>query len=149
GILSKNELMIADGAVLVKGADYPIIVSAEVNRRKVMTNIKAGAVVMVSSLDGRLTVMNLTESALDSCVIYMPGPGGARHKTITVGNGQVAELYIDDGMEPPSTVLAYRIIDKKKLEGGVGLLLAKYDYMAAMKRFNLSFALPASDLNKV
>ena len=149
GTLSRNELMIADGAVLVKGADDPIIVSAEVNRQKVMTSIKSGAVVMVSAVDGRLTILNLTEKALDSCVIYMPGPGGARHKTITVGNGQVAELYIDDGMEPPSTVLAFRVIDKKKLEGGVGLLLAKYDYLAAMKRFNLNFALPAPDLNKV
>lgn len=149
GTLAANELMIADGAVLVRGADDPVIISAEVNRQKVMTTVKSGAVVMVSALDGRLTVLNLTETSPGSCTVYMPGPNGTRYNTLTVAVGQVAELYIDDGMEPPSTVLAYKIIDQKKFPGGVGVLIAKYDYLAAMKRFNLSFALPSQDLNKV
>jgi hypothetical protein len=149
GRVSNNELLIADGAVLVKGGDSPVIVSTEVNRQKVMVNIKSGAVVMVSALDGRATVLNLTDSSPGSCTFYLPGESGKPYETVSVGTGQVAEFYIDDGLEPASTVVSYRVIDKKNLPGKVGVLIAKYDYLAAMKRFNLSFALPMPDLNRV
>jgi hypothetical protein len=149
GRISDNELMVADGAVLVKGGDKPVIVSTEVNRQKVMTQIRAGAVVMISGLDGRATVLNLTDSGPGSCALLIPSGSNGKYKSVNVGMGQVAELYINDGMEPASTIVSYRTIDKQDLTNGVGLLLAQYDYLAAMKRFNLSFALPSNDLNKV
>src|SRR5579875_202158 len=148
--LSANELMVSDGAVLLRGGDKPVVVSCEVNRQKVMVEVKSGALIMVSALDGRATVLNLTDSAPGSCTLLLPSMEKViPYQSVAVESGQVAEFYVNDGLEPASTVLSYRTIARKNLAGGVAVLIAKYDYLAAMKRFNLSFALPSQDLNRV
>lgn len=145
--LASNELGVSDGAVLVRGAISPVVISSEMNKGKIMTQVRNGAVVMVSALDGRYTVLNLTDAGPGSCEVVVPDKSG--YKKLNVGMGQVAEVYINDGMEPSTTILAYRTLDKKGLPNGLGVALSQYDYLAAMKRFNLSFALPRQELKKV
>lgn len=142
----KNELLLSEGALLVRASSKPVFVAMHVQGKRITARFSGCTISMVSLLDGRAIILNLTEKCCGACSMLIPVAG--RTQPMTIGPGQIAEVY-PAGTAPTSHSVAAKIIAAQPLDDLLCLQIARHHYIAALKRYNISRSLPKPDVNRV
>ena len=142
-----KHLNLVDGAILVRAGKEPVEISTTVHGHKVNTKIGGGAIMMVSSFDGKTTLLHLTDKCSGSILSSMPTERKDL-KVIALAPGQVAEVYgVQD--KPTSNLVATKVHLNERLSEERALLVSQCNYVRALKKFNLVTVMHKDDKARI
>jgi hypothetical protein len=148
-VASCNDIALEQGALMVKATKgQPIYVSSALNGNQITVRLAAGAVALVSMLDGRFMVANLVDSAENSVVLNVGDKTRCDSGTMPVRVGYLAELY-PCGSCARSEVVAYTIPNTIPMTNGLTMEVMRISYPRALKRFNITRNLTACDMRRL
>lgn len=143
---SQNELVLSDGAILLKTGDKPVFVSLELHNQKVTAQFAGATISMISLMDARPIVLNLTDKHRGACSLFVHA--AAQAQSVKCGPGEVAEIYARD-TQPASNIVASEILVTQALDNNFAIQIAKYNCVAALKRYNIARNLSRNDVERV
>ncbi|MBX9685228.1 MAG: hypothetical protein K2X27_00925, partial [Candidatus Obscuribacterales bacterium] len=144
--LSHNQISLESGAVLVRAEKEAALVHSKISGHPFSVRVAAGALALISNVDGKPFVINLTDRCCGAVVATLPGSEGQRKLSLAVG--EIIELF-EEHEEPFSTYISSKIIANEKLHLTTKLQLGKCHYTSAMRRYNLDRALEKTDMDRV
>lgn len=144
-----DELTIADGAVLLRAGNRPFFVTTNVGGQKIRTRIHGNVLSLVSVLDNRLTIANLTDLCCGACTAYVPSSKPGQFHSVYVSIGEIAEIRPPEEKESKTLPIATKMLSSHKLADGMQMQVFRYHFFSLFKRFNIAQALPKEDLTKV
>lgn len=147
--VTNNEIQVQDGAVLVKPGKRPVYVSTEMKGRKILTKVGKGSIALVSKMDDKATVVNLTDCKCGSCVMCCCATDESKSVSVPVQVGQIAELCSSEKGAAGGNYVTSRVLAEHKVNPGLQLKVGRCHYIATIRRFNLDKALPKEDLDKI
>ncbi|MBX9877254.1 MAG: hypothetical protein K2Y22_02240 [Candidatus Obscuribacterales bacterium] len=142
-----RHLRLIEGAVIVRGAIQPIMVSTKLCDENVVAQIGGNALTLISAFDGRPTILNLVGSSANAVSLYVP-IGPTQSHLLNLKPGQIAEAYKLDNT-PTSNLVAKKIIINQRIGPHCGLLVSQCHYVRAMRKFNLVASLPSDQYQRV
>jgi hypothetical protein len=146
GKIDESTVDLKSGALVVRAGSEPIFVHAQVGGKDSKIEIHGKALALVSMLDGKLVVVNLTDSCCASVTVTLPE--GSKFPHISVEMGQVLELY-NDPQQPDTNLVATKVLVNERLSNTSCLLLSQAHYVRLLKRFQLTQALPKQEMDRV
>lgn len=144
-----DELEIADGAMLLRAGNRPFFVTSKVGGQKIRTRIHGNVLSLVSVLDNRLTIANLTDLCCGACTAYVPSTKPGQFHSVYVSIGQMAEIRPPEEKESKTQSIATKMVSSHKLADGMEMQVFRYHFYSLFKRYNIAQALPKEDLAKV
>lgn len=144
-----DELEIANGAVLFRAGNRPFFVTSKVGGQKVRTRIHGNVLSLVSVLDNRLTIANLTDLCCGACTAYVPSTKPGQFHSVYVSIGEIAEIRPAEEKESKTLPIATKMLSSHKLADGMQMQVFRYHFFSLFKRYNIAQALPKEDLTKV
>lgn len=144
-----DELEVADGAVLLRAGNRPFYVTTIVGGQKIRTRIHGNVLSLVSTLDNRLTIANLTDLCCGACTAYVPGSKPGQFHSVYVSIGEIAEVRPPEEKESKTLPIATKMLSSHKLADGMQMQVFRYHFFSLFKRYNIAQALPKEDLSKV
>jgi hypothetical protein len=144
-----DELKIADGAVLLRAGNRPFYVTTTVGGQKIRTRIHGNVLSLVSTLDNRLTIANLTDLCCGACTAYVPSSKPGQFHSVYVSIGEIAEVRPAEEKESKTLPIAIKMLSSHKLADGMQMQVFRYHFYSLFKRYNIAQALPKEDLTKV
>jgi hypothetical protein len=145
-----DEIKLQCGALLIKvDKRRPVYVSSVVDSNEVSVRLGDGALVLVSNLDGRMTVVNLADSGRDSCTIYMADKNSGAPGQMNLRVGHLAEFFPSSFRYAENEVLSYTVPNTIPMTNDLTLEVMRVSYPRTMKRFNLIHTLAACDKNRI
>jgi hypothetical protein len=145
-----NEVQLSSGALLIKsGTGSPVYVSTNINNQALTVRLAKGTLALVSVLDGRLTVGNLSDIGQDSVVVYLGDSSRCDYGYSPVRVGHLAEVYPTALGCGANDLVAYSVHTRVPLTNGLTFESMRLSYPRALKRFNLTRALCDADLRQV
>jgi len=147
--LGPDELAIANGAVLLRAGNRPFFVTTNVGGQKIRTRIHGNVLSLVSVLDNRLTIANLTDLCCGACTAYVPSSKPGQFHSVYVSIGEIAEIRPPEEKESKTLPIATKLLSSHKLADGMQMQVFRYHFFSLFKRFNIAQALPKEDLSKV
>ncbi len=145
--IAKDNMLVKDGALLVRAGRIPVTVTTKVNGETVSTRIRGGALALISTFDKQTIVINLTDNRLSAVICEVPAPD-KRILPITIPSGQIAEVYPVES-NTVSNLVAKRVLVNQRTRDDIGLLISDCNYVRTMNKFRLTPALPKHDFNRV
>jgi hypothetical protein len=145
--LTEDHVALHSGAVLVRAGNRPVLVSTKVNGHTVFAKVSGGAIALISTFDGKPTVLNLTDKCCGAVKVYVPGAADTL-QTVSLNAGQIAEIY-DLRVKPTGNLVATKIDCNKVVSADCGLMVCTCHYVRALKQFNLVAALPQPYMNRI
>ncbi|MBX9877114.1 MAG: hypothetical protein K2Y22_01530 [Candidatus Obscuribacterales bacterium] len=144
-----DELELADGAVLLRAGNRPFYVTTNVGGQKIRTRIHGNVLSLVSTMDNRLTIANLTDLCCGACTAYVPGAKPGQFHSVYVSIGEIAEVRPAEEKESKTLPIATKMLSSHKLADGMQMQVFPYHFFSLFKRYNIAQALPKEDLAKV
>lgn len=146
--VNDEHLALHSGAILVRAGDRPVFVSSEVKSKKVLTRVSGGALAVISAIDGKATVLSLTDKCCGALVLYVPSAELNKQHSIAMKPGQIAEVYAPDD-KPISNLVATKIDLNQRIGHDYGLLVSQCHYIRALRKFGLVQVLAKNDMDRV
>ena len=158
-VLNFNTVHLSDGALLAKSTGKPLTVSFSKNNIPAQVTITGGTMVLVSLIEQTPFVINLTDKCCSACFLTIDqsnNQAGNKEQDkqeqgkqrIVIGLGELAQV-VTDSIDPALPVGSTKLIHAIKLHKNGSVKLARYHYIATMRRMNLANALPKQDLKQV
>lgn len=144
-----DELEVAHGAVLLRAGNRPFYVTTKVGGQKVRTRIHGNVLSLISVLDNRLTIANLTDLCCGACTAYVPSAKPGVFHSVYVSIGEIAEIRPAEEKESKTLPIATKMLSSHKLADGMQMQVFRYHFFSLFKRYNIAQALPKEDLTKV
>mgnify|MGYP003384626058 CR=1 FL=1 len=142
-----NQLILSSGAVLVRPGREAIFLTTFVDGQKLSVKIASGALALISIIDGKPVVLNLTDRCCSSVVVTLPECLYQTQK-VSLSAGEMLELH-HRGDKPFTSYLCSKIISQEKLAADIDMQLSRCHYLSAMRRYNIDHALEKPELNRV
>lgn len=142
-----NELTVTSGSVIVRAGSEPVTVFISHNGNKIPVKISSDALALVSVLDDKPIVLNLTDRCCGAVVVQLPSDKPDQSR-LSLGVGEMFELHANHD-KPFSTYLASHIIEKKDAGNEQSYQLTRCHYLSVIRRFNLDKSLDRGDLSRV
>lgn len=145
--IAVDNLLVRDGAVIVRAGRTPVTVTTQVNNEKVSTRLRGGALALISAFDKQTIVLNLTDNRLSAVVCSVPAHSG-KTLPVSVPSGQIVEVYPIES-KTVTNLVARRVLVNERTREDMGLLISDCNYVRTMNKFRLTPALPKRDMNRV
>jgi hypothetical protein len=143
----ESGLDLVSGAVLVRTSSEPAFITTTLDHKRIKTRIGSGALALISHVDGKPFVLNLTDRCCGSVVVSIASEG-ERIRKYSLATGEVIELHKSDE-KPFTTHVSAKILLNEAVTNSMGLQLARCHYLSVVRRFNLDRALHKNELQRV
>lgn len=155
-VVNANTVHLSEGAILAKSTGAPLKVRFIKNNIPAEVTITGGTMVLISLIEQTPFIVNLTDKCCSACFLTIDQSPVSKQgqdiqptkQRIVLGLGELAQI-VPDATEPALPAGSTKLIQAIKLHQNGSVKLARYHYIATMRRMNLASALPKQDLKQV
>lgn len=148
-LTAANEVTLTRGALLVKGGTMPIHVLMPVRNDTAVVRVEEGTFAILSNLDGRLTIANLTDTHTDGLRMMLTDRAHVTYGDMPVRIGNMLEVYANELPCAENRLVSYSTVRQLRLENGLTVETLRVNYPFAFKRFNMTRVLSDADLRRL
>lgn len=144
--LDGTNLSLASGALIIEPAAGPVILETQLADRQMQVVLKRGALCLVSNIDDRVIVSNLTDRTRQSCSIVVDNGMSRKPLRLDLRAGQTWEIA---RRPEEGHLVAYDAIGYVPVSDNLVAELYRINYPRLLKRFNLINAIDTTTLRHV
>lgn len=144
-----GQLALNQGALLLKTTDAgPVDVTAPVGSQLVDVRLTRGAYALISVFAGHMTVADFSDNARGAVTIGVRNCDGNIAATV-LRVGHMALIYPTCSPCKDDELVAYTVLGKNPLPGGLTIENLRFSYPRALKRFNMTANIGDCDLRRL
>jgi hypothetical protein len=146
---SANEMLLRNGAMLVKGGKQPFHVLMPIGNDTAVVRIEEGTFAMVSNFGEHVSVANLADTHRTGCLTLLTDRENKKVGEVPARIGQMLEIYPNSLPAGENRDATYISTHQLRLSNGLTVETMRLNYPHTMKRFNLTAVLSDQELKRV
>lgn len=145
-----RELLLSDGAMLVKTGKNPTVISSVIGGHRIPVKVAPEVVALVSVMDNKLTICNFLDDEQQGCTAYLFENNNNSGFELTVPQARLAEVFPSGPIAAANPLSAIgRQPLERQLADGRFVRLMYFDYAKAMKNYSIARALPSNEFDRM